>query len=306
MKKNISDCESLTSTPVSHNFVDKYYKWIYTSPALIFVCLLMVFPVCYTFYISFTDWSLTSGKAMEFVGLQSYLSVFKEPRFWDALKRTLTFTFVAVFFETVLGTAIGLLLNSEFKGKPIAKTILLLPLVATPVAVGLVFTLFYDPSIGFLNYVLNVLGISGSGWHTAEKTVMASLIIVDIWQWTPMMALMVLAGLSGISDEPYESAMVDGASYWQTLFHITLPMLLPTILTALILRSIEALKTYDIIFSMTKGGPGYSSETLNILAYKFSFEYFSMGQGAVILIFLFAIVLLFSLGVMKLRKLSEV
>lgn len=287
-------------------FVDKYYKWVYTSPALFFVCLLMVFPVCYTFVISFTDWSLTSGRPMQFVGLQSYIAVFKEPRFWAALKRTLIFTFFAVTFETVLGVAIALLLNTKFKGKTIAKTLLLLPLVATPVAVGLVFTLFYDPSIGFMNFILSTLGLPQSGWHTSESTVMFSLILVDIWQWTPMMTLMVLAGLAGISDEPYESAMVDGANYWQILSNITIPMLLPTILTALILRSIEALKTYDIIFSMTKGGPGYSSETLNILAYKFSFEYFNMGQGAVILVVLFALVVLFSLGVMKLRKLSEV
>ncbi len=295
-----------TVAPLKESFVDKYYEWVYTCPALIFICLLMVFPVCYTFVISFTDWSLTSGRPMQFVGFQSYIAVLKEPRFWAALKRTLVFTVFSVFFETVLGTAIAILLNSKFKGKTIAKALLLLPLVATPVAVGLVFTLFYDPTIGFMNYILSALGLPQSGWHTSESTVMFSLILVDIWQWTPMMALMVLAGLAGISDEPYESAMVDGASYAQTLFHITIPMLLPTILTALILRSIEALKTYDIIFSMTKGGPGYSSETLNILAYKFSFEYFNMGQGAVILIVLFALVVSFSLIVMKLRKLTEI
>jgi len=293
-------------SPIKQNFVDKHYKWIYTAPALLFVCLLMVFPVLYTFFLSFTDWSLTSGRAMKVVGFQSYIKVFKEPRFWDALGRTLLFTFAAVFFETLFGTTIALILNKEFKGKGAVKTMLLLPLVATPVAVGLLFTLFYDPTIGFLNYILKTIGLPQSGWHTNTSTVMSSLIIVDVWQWTPMIALIVMAGLSGISEEPYESAMVDGANYWQTLFKITLPMIMPTILTAVILRSIEALKTYDIIYSMTGGGPGYSSETLNILAYKYSFEYFSMGEGSVILIFLFSLVLLFCLGVMKLRKLSEV
>ncbi len=305
MKKN-SNAFDAPKPAIKQSFVDKHYKWIYTAPALIFVCLLMVFPVIYTFILSFTDWSLTSGRAMKFVGFGSYLRVFKEPRFWAALGRTLVFTFFAVVLETVLGTIIALILNTQFKGKAVAKTMLLLPLVATPVAVGLVFTLFYDPTIGFLNFILNSLGLPMSGWHTSESTVMASLILVDVWQWTPMITLMVLAGLSGISEEPYESAMVDGANYWQTLFKITLPMIIPTILTAVILRSIEALKTYDIIYSMTGGGPGYSSETLNILAYKYSFEYFAMGEGSVILIFLFALVLLFCLGVMKLRKLSEV
>jgi len=134
---------------------------------------------------------------------------------------------------------------------------------------------------------------------------MPSLIIVDIWQWTPMITIIVLAGLAGLSTEPYESAMVDGANSRQVLFRITLPMLMPTILTAVILRAIDALKTYDIIYSMTRGGPGYSSENLNVLAFKYSFEYFRMGQSAVMLVFLFIIVMAFSLLVMRLRRTFE-
>lgn len=287
-------------------FIDKHYKWVYTLPALFFVLILMVFPVCYTFGLSFTDWTLTSGKSISFTGLKSFITVLKEPRFWDAFRRTLEFTFWAVLFEVLFGIIIALLLNKQFKGKGIAKTLLLLPLVATPVAIGIVWTLFYDPTIGFLNYCLNLLGLPQSGWHTDAATVMPSLILVDVWQWTPMITIMVLAGLSGLSDEPYESATVDGANAWQILRHITLPMLMPTILTATVLRLIEALKTYDIIYSMTQGGPGYASETLNLLAYKYSFEYFRMGQSSVMLVFLFILVLFFSLVVMRIRKATEV
>ncbi|MDD3903219.1 MAG: sugar ABC transporter permease, partial [Sphaerochaeta sp.] len=149
------------------------------------------------------------------------------------------------------------------------------------------------------------LKLPQSGWVSESKSVMPALIIVDIWQWTPMITIIVLAGLAGLSSEPYESAKVDGANAYQILTKITLPMLMPTILTAVILRSIDALKTYDIIYAMTGGGPGYSSENLNILAFKYSFEYFRMGQSAVMLVFLFFIVLLFSLGVMQLRKTFE-
>ncbi|MEA4860288.1 MAG: sugar ABC transporter permease, partial [Sphaerochaeta sp.] len=149
------------------------------------------------------------------------------------------------------------------------------------------------------------LKLPQSGWVSDAKTVMPSLIIVDIWQWTPMITIIVLAGLAGLSSEPYESAMVDGANGRQVLFLITLPMLMPTILTAVILRAIDALKTYDIIYSMTGGGPGYASENLNVLAFKYSFEYFRMGQSAVMLVFLFLIVLLFSLAVMRLRRAFE-
>ncbi|MFC2387924.1 carbohydrate ABC transporter permease, partial [Treponema socranskii] len=229
----------------------------------------MVFPVCYTFFLSFTDWTLTSGKPLAVVGLRNYVSVFKEARFLQAFGRTVYFTLAAVTAETVLGTAIALLLNRRFFAKETVKTVLLLPLVATPVAIGIVWNLFYDPTIGILNYVINqIFGLPICGFVSDAKTVMPSLILVDIWQWTPMIALIVMAGLAGISHEPYESAMVDGANNAQVLFHITLPILMPTILTAVILRSIEAVKTYDIIYSMTGGGPGYASENMNILAFK--------------------------------------
>jgi multiple sugar transport system permease protein len=286
-------------------FVERNLKTIFPLPAIVFVILLMIFPVCYTLVISFTDWTLTSGRPMRFAGLGSYLSVFKDPRFHAAILRTFAFTFGAVAVESVLGVVVALILNREFIGKGALKFILLLPLVVTPVAIGIVFNLFYDPTIGFLNYILHALGLPQSGWVTEAATVLPSLMLVDIWQWTPMTALIVLAGLSGLSTEPFESAMVDGANGVQIFFRITLPMIMPTILTALVLRAVDALKTYDIIYAMTKGGPGYASETLNILAYKLSFEYFNMGRSSAALVFLFLVVLLFSLGIMALRKKFE-
>ncbi|MDR1575336.1 MAG: sugar ABC transporter permease [Treponema sp.] len=286
-------------------FVERNLKYIFPLPAIIFVILLMIFPVCYTLVISFTDWALTSGRPMRFAGFGSYLSVLKDPRFHASVWRTFAFTFGAVAAEAVLGTIIALILNREFIGKGLLKFILLLPLVVTPVAIGIVFNLFYDPTIGFLNFILNSLGLPQSGWVTGAKTVLPSLMLVDVWQWTPMIALIVLAGLSGLSSEPFESAMVDGANGVQIFFRVTLPMIMPTALTAIVLRAVDALKTYDIIYAMTRGGPGYSSETLNILAYKLSFEYFSLGQSSAALVFLFLIVLLFSLGVMRLRRQFE-
>lgn len=290
---------------IKSGFFERNLRYLFPLPAVLFVLLLMVFPVLYTLFVSFTEWTLTSGRPMKFVMFDSYLKIMTEPRFLDAVGRTFSFTIGAVVAEAVFGTTIALVLNREFKGKNGLKLILLLPLVATPVAVGIVFNLFYDPTIGFLNYVLSVLGLPQSGWVTASTTVLPSLMLVDIWQWTPMIALIVLAGLAGLSSEPYESAKVDGASSTQTFVHITLPMIMPTILTAVILRAVDALKTYDIIYAMTQGGPGYSSETLNILAYKYSFEYFNLGQASSILVFLFFLVLLFSLGVMRLRKKFE-
>ena len=290
---------------IQSSFSERNLRILFPLPAIVFIGLLMVFPILYTLYLSFTNWNLTSGMEPSFVGLNSYLLVFSEPRFLHALGRTFTFTVFAVATEVVLGVAIALILNRAFVGKSFAKLLLLLPLVATPIAVGIVFNLFYDPTIGLLNFALNALGLPQGLWVSSEKTVIASLVLVDVWQWTPMITLIVLAGLAGLSEEPVEAARVDGASEWQILRYVTIPMVMPVILMAMILRLIDALKTFDIIFAMTGGGPGYASETLNIMGFKYSFEYFRMGQSSVILVALFIVVLLCSLGIMKLRASSE-
>jgi multiple sugar transport system permease protein len=286
-------------------FVERNLPYIFPLPAIIFVILLMIFPVLYTLFVSFNEWTLTSGRPMRFAGFKSYLLVLQDVRFHAAVVRTFVFTLGAVAAEAVLGTIIALILNREFFGKGVLKFLMLLPLVVTPVAIGIVFNLFYDPTIGFLNYILSVLHLPQSGWVTEARTVLPSLMLVDIWQWTPMIALIVLAGLSALPSEVFESANVDGANDFQTFFRVTLPMVMPTVLTAIVLRAVDALKTYDIIYAMTRGGPGYSSETLNILAFKLSFEYFNMGRSSAVLVFLFLIVLIFSLGVMKARQRFE-
>lgn len=290
---------------IQSSFTERNLRILFPLPAIVFIALLMVFPILYTLYLSLTNWNLTSGMEPSFVGLSSYLRVFSEPRFLHALGRTFTFTLFAVAIEVVLGVAIALILNRAFVGKSIAKLLLLLPLVATPVAVGIVFNLFYDPTIGLLNFALDAVGLPQGRWVSSEDTVIASLVMVDVWQWTPMITLIVLAGLAGLSEEPVEAARVDGASEWQILRYVTIPMVMPVILTAMILRLIDALKTFDIIFAMTGGGPGYASETLNIMGFKYSFEYFRIGQSSVILVALFLVVLLCSLGIMKLRESSE-
>lgn len=262
----------------------------------------MAFPILYTFWVSFTDWSVSSGGAVSFIGLKNYVDLFKDPRFYNAVKLTFYFTLLAVGVETVLGVAIALILNREFRGKGLAKTILLLPMVATPVAIGLAWTLFYEPTIGLANYTLKGLGFAGSNWLASKDMVIPSLVIVDIWEWTPMIALIVLAGLASLPTEPFEAAKVDGATTIQTFRYITLPLLYPTILVAIILRSIDAFKTYDIIYTMTAGGPGFASETLNIYAYALGFGYFRFGMASSALVALLAIVLGFSLLTLWIRK----
>ncbi len=290
---------------IRSGFAERNLRILFPLPAVLFVAVLMIFPVLYTLFLSFTTWNLTSGAPLAFRGLASYARVFHEPRFLDAVLRTAVFTLLAVALECALGVTAALILNRAFAGKSFLKLLLLLPLVATPVAIGIVFNLFYDPSIGLVNFVLRSLGLPQGLWITSAKTVLPSLVVVDVWQWTPMITLIVLAGLAGLPAEPFEAARVDGASELQLLRYLTLPMIMRVILTAAILRSIDALKTFDIIFAMTGGGPGYASETLNIMGFKYSFEHFRMGQSAVILVVLFLIVFGCSLAIMKLRRATE-
>jgi multiple sugar transport system permease protein len=283
-------------------FVERNIKWIFPLPAMLFILLMMAFPVVFTFGVSLTDWSMITGGTSKFVGLDNYIAMFRDERFWNAVVNTFYFTILAIVMETLLGLLIALVLNRDFRGKGLVKTIFLLPMVATPVAIGLAWTLFYEPTIGLANFMLKLLGLPPSNWIADGSTVIPSIAMVDIWQWTPMIMLIILAGLAGLPKEPFESAVVDGASSSQIFFRITLPLITPTILVAVVLRSIEAFKTFDIIYSMTGGGPLYSSETLNILAYKQGFNYYKFGLASSTLFALFAIVLFSSLSMLYMRK----
>ena len=278
---------------------------MFPLPTGLFIFLMMIFPVLYTFYVSLTDWDMISGGRISFIGLDNYVNLLKEPRFFNSIKLTLYFTIMAVGIEVVLGVAIALILNRDFRGKNLVKLILLLPMVATPVAIGLAWTLFYEPTIGLGNYALKLLGLPASQWLGSSKMVIPSLALVDIWEWTPMITLIVLAGLASLPQEAFEAALVDGATPLQIIRDVTLPLLRPTILIALVLRCIDALKTFDIIYVMTTGGPGFASETLNIYAYNLSFNYFRFGAASAALVALFTLVLACNLLVLWMRKTYE-
>jgi multiple sugar transport system permease protein len=288
------------------SFIEKNVRWLFPLPGALFILAMMVFPVLYTFWVSLTDWSLTSGREAHFIGLKNFEILIMDSRFYNALKLTIYFTVLAVGVETILGVGIALLLNREFRGKNTFKTILLLPMVATPVAIGLCWTLFYEPTVGLANYTLRQFGLPAIKWLADQSTVIPSLALVDIWEWTPMIALIVMAGLAALPAEPFEAAVVDGATPWQVLRHVTLPLLAPTILVAVVLRSIDAFKTFDIIYTMTNGGPGYASETMNIYAYTLGFQYFRFGAASSALVALLALVLGSSLIVLYLRRRWEV
>ncbi|MDO3676994.1 carbohydrate ABC transporter permease [Paenibacillus ehimensis] len=287
------------------NWFDRNLKWIYTMPAVLFVLLMMVFPIIYTFRISFYEWSMSSATPPTWVGLDNYTALLADTRFWQAVQNTFVFSAGALILETVLGVAIAMLLYRDFRGKNFVKTLFLLPMVATPVAMGLVWVLIYEPSIGVANHLLKALGLEPQLWIASPTQAIPSLIVIDVWEWTPMIALIVMAGLSTLPSEPYEAADVDGATGWQKFVHLTLPMLRPTIMVAFMLRLIDVLKTFDIIYSTTQGGPNMKSETLNIYGYTLGFQYFKLGLASSLLVVFFALVMGFTLLMIWFRKRLE-
>ncbi|OXS54317.1 ABC transporter permease [Cohnella sp. CIP 111063] len=290
---------------MGYNWINRNLKWLYILPALVFVLVMMLFPIAYTLWISFYEWSMSAITPPAFVGFDNYISMFKDERFLDSVFNTFYFTIVALAAEMVLGLAIAVLFNRTFKGKNIAKTLFLLPMVATPVAMGLVWMLIYEPTIGAANTILKSIGLEPQLYLASMTQVIPSLIVVDVWQWTPMVALILMAGLSTLPTDPYESADVDGASAWQKFVHITLPLLKPTIIIALMLRLIDVLKTFDIIYATTQGGPNFKSETLNIYGYVLGFQYFKLGSASALLVIFFLIVMALTLALIWTKKRLE-
>ena len=282
---------------------------LFPAGAVLFIAVLMAFPLGYTVYMSFTDYSLTHGTETNWIGFQNYINIFtNDERFWGSVWRTLYFTALAMIFEVTLGVLIAVLFDArDFTGKRLARSIFLMAMMATPVAVAMVWLLIFEPTAGVLNYVIRSVGLDQylgflTGWTASSATVIPALVLVDIWEWTPLIALIVIAGLATLSREPYESALVDGANSFQIFFRITLPMMGPTIGVAALLRLVDCLKTFDIIYTMTMGGPGYSSETLNIYTYQMSFQYFNFGYASALLVIFFALVLGLSLLVTYMRR----
>lgn len=271
------------------NFVERNAAWLFPLPAVIALFILVGLPMLANFVIALHDWFI--GRPPRLVWLQNFTDVLADRRFYSGIRNTLIFTGVAVPVQLVLGMAIAVLFNRELPAKGLIRTVILLPMVATPVAIALIWSLMFDPSLGVLNWFLESLGLSRSLWVADARLALPSLIMVDVWQWTPMVALILIAALQGVPSEHYEAARIDGAGGWQVFWHITLPAVRGAVVVALILRAVDALKTFDIIYVITGGGPGTATETLNVYAFRSGFEFFRAGYAASLLIFLMFLVL---------------
>lgn len=264
------------------------YVW-FVVPAAVVVVAVIVFPWLFTLYVSAFDWRL--GGERRFVGLANYQALFADARFGAAVLRTLAYTWLAVLFPIILGVAAALAFHRKFPLRGLARTIFILPMMATPVAVALVWTMMFHPQLGVLNWLLTSVGLPPSLWVYSTATVIPTLVLVEVWHWTPLVMLLVLGGLASLPVDPYEAAKIDGATPWQAFRHITLPLLAPFIVVALIIRTIDALKAFDTIYVITQGGPGQASETINIFLYLQAFAFYNVGYASAVVVVFFAIIM---------------
>ncbi|MDA8109000.1 MAG: sugar ABC transporter permease [Betaproteobacteria bacterium] len=258
-------------------------------PAVVFTLLMIAFPFAYTLWLSFQSYTL--GSSEHFAGAGNYLQLLNDPLFWNGIRITLVLYVLSLGLQLGLGTYIAVLLHGSKRFADVLRSLLISPFVLPPVVVGMMWLVILDPAIGAANWILQIAGLPRSDWLASPRWVIPTVALIDSWQWTPFVALIVLGGLQSLPPSVYEAAQIDGASRTGTFWRVTFPLLLPSIVTAAVLRSVDLLRFFDIIYITTQGGPNDASNTLNIYGFRQGFEFFNIGYASAIMITLSTIVL---------------
>ena len=260
---------------------DSPIPWL--APLVALLVVFTIYPLIYNIWLSFHEF-VPRRRELEFVGFDNWVQLWGDTRFWSSMGVTFTYFFVALFFQLTLGMAIALLLDAELPGFGMLRAVLSMTLVIPPAIAGMMFLLMQDPQFGVLTYFLSQLGILDQNQPilSTASTALAGVLVVEIWQWTPFMVLIFMAGLRALPTEPYEAAMIDGASAWQVFRRLTLPMMSKVIAVAILLRGIDLFRVFDYVFVMTSGGPGTATYSLSYYAWQQTFSFTNWGYGATI------------------------
>jgi multiple sugar transport system permease protein len=268
-------------------------------PAVAFTLLLIAFPFVYTVWLSFRHVELGGGS--HFTGAENYVHLVNDGELWNSLRVSLELYVLSLVLQLVIGVYLALLLFRARRMPGILRSLLISPFMLPPVVAGMMFLVILDPAIGAANYLLQALGLPPSAWLASPQWVVPTIALIDTWQWAPYVALIVLGGLQSLPPSVYEAAEIDGAPAWKTFRRITLPLLLPTLATAAILRSVDLLRFFDIIYITTQGGPNDASDALNVYGFHIGFELFQFGYASALAIALTAVVFGAVLALNRLR-----
>ncbi|QPM68983.1 carbohydrate ABC transporter permease [Atribacter laminatus] len=286
----------------------KLFPYLLLLPTLILLICIVIYPLIYSVNLSFHSYDLKKfTQGMQFVGFQNFLDAIKDTQFLKALKVTFLFMLIAIPAEFILGLAIALLLNKDVRGSKTIRTLVVIPMMVTPIIVGLQWRFLFNFDMGLINQILRLLQISpGINILGNYKYALFGVAIADIWQWTPFVILLCYSGLRSLPVEPFEAITIDGATSWQTFKYLTLPLLKPIIVITVLLRTMDAFRIYDMIYTLTFGGPGSSTETASFYVYRVSFKLFQMGYGAALsYILLIITIIIANLFVKSLKQVWE-
>lgn len=291
MAETSSVYDLATSLPRGSRPRRPLFQYLLLAPLALVLLLVVAAPLLYSLYISFHKYLLVEGGIGRMIGLANYAGALGEDVFWGAARNTAVLTVAVVGLELVVAFGLALLLNQrDLRFRNLYLGILLIPLLISPVAVGLTWRLLLHPELGIVNYVLGLVGIPKQAWLAETHLAMPSVIGVDVWHETSLMLIILLAGLAALPRDPHEAAIVDGASGWQILWHVTIPLMTPVILVTVMIRMIAALKTYDLIYMLTRGGPGTATETLSYFIWRLGFVFLDMGRAAAASFVLLAVI----------------
>lgn len=255
------------------------HQLVFLGPVNTYLTFWTVFPLLYMLGLSLTNWKIPNPA--RFIGLENYTDALTDSLFQYSVLATITYALTVSGIEIVMAFGVALLLNRRHLLVSVVRPILIVPMVLTPVVTAMMWRYLYNPTFGPLNYVLGLIGLGPYEWYSTPETVWPALILIDVWQWMPFPALLILSGLYGLPEDLFEAARVDGASAWQRFVHITVPLLRPLLTVAFLLRFLDALKTFDSIFILTRGGPGTMTELLSFHIYRLGLgEFFKVGYGA--------------------------
>lgn len=263
------------------------------APALVVLGTFVFFPILYVVFLSLTNWNLISSD-IQYVGINNYLDLARSDQFRAAVRRTFLYSGATAAITLPLALGLALLLNNEFRGRDIYRTILSSPYVVPGVGLSIVWLWLYNPNYGLINWLLSLIGIPGAAWLQSTSTALISVIIVSVWQYAGYYTLLFLSGLQGIPDDLYEAARIDGAGQWSEFWRITLPLLSPTVLFASTVSVIQSFQVFDQIYILTGGGPAESTTTLVFYLYQQGFQFFQIGPAAAVSVFMLLSLLIFT------------
>jgi multiple sugar transport system permease protein len=261
---------------------EKLVAVLLLAPALLYLIVMSIYPTIWSLWLAFQNYLVYQPQKASFAGFDNFTDLLDSEIFGQSFRVTLAFSAAAVSIECVLGLAIAVLLDRKMRGANLLRTLLIVPVMISPVGMGLTFRYIFAPTYGLLTYLMQSVGLPTADWTVSTVWALPAVIFIDVWQWTPFVALILLSGMQSVSVEVTEAAELDGLSEWQKLWRIVMPLIRPVVMVVVLIRLIDSIRMFDLVFVVTRGGPGSTTEVLSVLSYVTGFSEGDMGSAAAI------------------------